>query len=420
MKPNRISMFSKLFSRSKRPATRRRTRRSQPETLETRRVLAASMNVCLAVPNVDLAHVPAHEWSPSKTEFGKNAEGVVVKPFRINGGGPAPDGLPLAPEVPGAHFASGIAKGLGKYDGAGEFYLDNIEVSKDGEVTVTFHGTFVFTAANGDKLATTYGGDVNDPTGILTGQGIFSDPEPGEDPVLLAVENANFDAFFAPDPVNSTGRFRNVVGGGWQMIAKSESISISNPQSGFTDSFNYTWSGTGTLEYAKKSTVPLKGAGSDALFYPMGVDANGDGDFDDKDDITPGYYAGFGKATHLGKTFIEGAVTEISSNPSEPGEFINADFSGVQTLRAANGDELYMEFSGSVVLEYVDGSEEKEAFGEWTAKGRITGGTGRFANATGEDILIVAVNPPFDVSQPAWPFDWSIDGEIDLGKKGKK
>ena len=89
-------------------------------------------------------------------------------------------------------------------------------------------------------------------------------------------------------------------------------------------------------------------------------------------------------------------------------------------MYAANGDELYMEFSGSVVLEYVDGSEEKEAFGEWTAKGRITGGTGRFANATGEDILIVAVNPPFDVSQSAWPFDWSIDGEIDLGKKGKK
>jgi hypothetical protein len=82
----------------------------------------------------------------------------------------------------------------------------------------------------------------------LTGQ-ISQDAE--GNPVVVDVE---FDAFFAPDPDNSTGRFANVVGGGWQMIANAESIPLpTEAGDAYTGPFDYTWSGTGTLEYAKKS-----------------------------------------------------------------------------------------------------------------------------------------------------------------------
>ena len=239
-------MFSILRSRTKRPATHLRGRRPYPEKLETRRVLAGSINVCFPAEPLESADVPAEQWSPSEAKFGKNAAGHVVKPFRINGGGPAPEGLPLDPSLPpGPHAATGIAIGLGRYTGEGEFFLDSLEISEDtGAVTGTFHGTFVFTAANGDQLATIYGADG---TGILTGQ---ASVDSEGNPVVVDVK---FDAFFAPDPANSSGRFEKVVGGGWQMIANSESIPLPTDDGVYTAPFDYTWSGTGTLEYAKKS-----------------------------------------------------------------------------------------------------------------------------------------------------------------------
>lgn len=240
-------MFSVLRSRSKRPATRNRARRLYPETLETRRVLAGSIDVCFPLESIESADVPAEQGSPFTGKFGKNESGHVVKPFRINGGGPAPEGLPLDPALPpGPHSATGIAIGLGRYTGAGEFSLDSLEISEEtGAVAGTFHGTFVFTAANGDQLATIYG---EGGTGILTGQ-VSEDAE--GNPVVVDVK---FDAFFSPDRDNSTGRFAKVVGGGWQMIANSESIPLPTAEGDFyTGSFDYTWSGTGTLEYAKKS-----------------------------------------------------------------------------------------------------------------------------------------------------------------------
>jgi hypothetical protein len=239
-------MFSVLRSRSKRLATRNRARRLYPETLETRRVLAGSIDFCLPLESVESADVPAEEGSPFTGKFGKNESGHVVKPFRINGGGPAPEGLPLDPRLPaGPHRATGNAIGLGRYTGEGEFSLAApLEISESGAVTGTFHGTFVFVAANGDRLATIYG---EGGTGTLTGQ-LSQDAE--GNPVVIDVE---FDAFFTPDPDNSTGRFANVVGGGWTMIAKSESIPLPTDGGGYTAPFDYTWTGTGTLEYAKKT-----------------------------------------------------------------------------------------------------------------------------------------------------------------------
>lgn len=248
-------MFSVLRLRSKRPTGRQRTRRLYPETLETRRVLAGSIDFCLPVVDFEAAEPPGEHWSPAKGKFGKNDSGHIVKPFRINGGGPAPEGLPLSPLLPaGPHSASGFAVGLGNYTGQGEFSLDSLEISETGAVTGTFHGTFVFTAANGDQLATIYG---EGGTGLLTGQ-VSVDGEGN-----LIVVDVKFDAFFSPDPENSTGRFKDVVGGGWQMIANAESIALpvedgtddgdGEDEGDYTAPFDYTWSGTGTLEYAKKS-----------------------------------------------------------------------------------------------------------------------------------------------------------------------
>jgi len=232
-----------LRSRSKRLPTRHRARRLCPEKLETRRVLAGAIDVCLPAEHLDSADVPSEQWSPSDVKVGKNAAGHVVKPFRINGGGPVPGGVPLAPEVPaGFHSATGIASGLGRYTGEGALSLSApLDISPAGDVTGEFEGTFVFTAANGDQLATIYG---KGGTGTITGQ-LSADGG--------SVVDVTFDAFFSPDPENSTGRFKDVVGGGWRMIAKAESIPLSGGSAGYSGPFDYTWSGTGTLEYAKKS-----------------------------------------------------------------------------------------------------------------------------------------------------------------------
>ena len=238
-------MFSMLISRSKRQTTRHRTRRLKPEPLEMRRVLAGSIDFCLPVAAIDLPEVPSQEWSAdaSRAELGKNGSGNVVVPFRINGGGSAPTGLPLGPNLPpGPHSATGTATGLGRYAGGGELTLGTLEISETtGAVTGTFQGTFVFTAANGDELAVVYGEGFS---GILTGQ-LSADG--------ASVVDVKFDAFFSPDPANSSGRFAKVVGGGWQMIANADSVSLQSDVPDYTAPFDYTWSGTGTLEYAKKS-----------------------------------------------------------------------------------------------------------------------------------------------------------------------
>ena len=72
-------------------------------------------------------------------------------PFKISGGGPAPDGLSLF-GAPSPHEATGTATHLGKYSGEGHAIVDDFPTAND------FHGSFVFVAANGDKLGCTYKG----------------------------------------------------------------------------------------------------------------------------------------------------------------------------------------------------------------------------------------------------------------------
>lgn len=165
--------------------------------------------------------------------------GVRFVPFKVTGAGSAPGGLPLVPGLSGPHYATGTATELGNYTGQGTFTLGSLQISPTGQVTGTFHGSFVFTAANGDQLAFNYGsGD----TGTITGQ-LSADGS--------TVTNVTFDAVFTPNAAQSTGRFANVIGGGFTMIANAPSISLVSNVPGYTAAFDYTWSGQGTLEYSR-------------------------------------------------------------------------------------------------------------------------------------------------------------------------
>lgn len=159
--------------------------------------------------------------------------------FKLTGGGPAPRGLPLDPlstDNTAPHQATGTATYLGKYTGAGTFTLGSLTIAADGKVTGTFQGEFVFVAANGDRLATTYGDGFS---------GVFTGVTDG-----VTVRDITFDAIFTVDTANSTGRFANATGS-WRMIANAESVSLGGGEPGFTAPFNYTWTGDGTLHFPK-------------------------------------------------------------------------------------------------------------------------------------------------------------------------
>lgn len=235
-------MFSYLYLQSPHPSRRKRLRRLRAEPLEIRRVLAGAIDTCVPLAEGDLPEVPSEESivPPFGPEIKRDSFDHKARPFRITGGGLAPMGLPLVPGVTSTFGSTGTATGLGKYTGEGTFTLGSLEISATGAVSGTFQGTFVFTAANRDQLAVTFGDGFG---GTFTGQ-LSADG--------TSVEYVEFDAFFSPDPENSSGRFERVVSGGWRMIAKADSVSLVGGAPGFTAPFDYSWSGAGTLDYAKK------------------------------------------------------------------------------------------------------------------------------------------------------------------------
>lgn len=159
-------------------------------------------------------------------------------PFKITGGGTAPNGLPLVPGESVPHNATGTATHLGKYTGQGTLQLGSLQISPTGQVSGTFQGSFVFVAANGDRLAFNYG---SKDSGTFTGQ-LSADG--------TTVTNVTFDAVFTPNPAQSTGRFADVVGGSFTMIAHANSVSLVSIVPGYTAPFAYTWVGEGSLEFS--------------------------------------------------------------------------------------------------------------------------------------------------------------------------
>lgn len=170
--------------------------------------------------------------------LGQGQADAQVKPFKITGSGFVPDGLSLIPGVATPHVSTGQATELGNHTGAGFFTI----LDFTSPLTAEFSSapTYVFTAANGDKLAVTYG-DVEN--------GAQSPGEvtltPNDDGSFSAV----FVAEFNPVPSQCTGRFAKVTGGGWVMIAKSSPFFFISETA--TTPFFYTWEGEGTLTFQK-------------------------------------------------------------------------------------------------------------------------------------------------------------------------
>jgi hypothetical protein len=162
---------------------------------------------------------------------GKGSEDTWVVPFQVNGGGSAPGGLPLFPTGTGRHDATGQGTFLDHSTGDGVFTQDGFTSPTTG----TFHGTFVFVGANGDRLVTHYG--------AVT---------PGQFTIIPTADGkvvAQFVAVFTPVPGESTGRFARVTGGGFIMVATTEPFVPTPNAQGYTMPFNYTWQGFGDLVF---------------------------------------------------------------------------------------------------------------------------------------------------------------------------
>ncbi len=89
---------------------------------------------------------------------------------------------------------------------------------------------------------------------------------------------------------------------------------------------------------------------------------------------TTALFTGKGIATHLGSSTNENHIT-VSGPSSCPGGFANIN---VETLTAANGDTLVL--TGDHDQACPTGPNAFHGTGHWT----VTGGTGRFAGATGQ------------------------------------
>jgi hypothetical protein len=174
-------------------------------------------------------------FAPASAHAGRAApqSETQVVPFKVTGGGTAPEGILLSPGGTVPHNATGTATHLGAYTGEGEFTL----LSFTSPTTGTFQGTFVFVAANGDRLAFDYGATI---------PGTFTITPAGDGKVVV-----HFLATFTPVPSESTGRFANVTGGSFVMLATTEPFVATPNAQGFTVPFAYTWAGQGWLEFSK-------------------------------------------------------------------------------------------------------------------------------------------------------------------------
>lgn len=170
-------------------------------------------------------------------------------PFKVKGSGPVPLGLSFAPGVPAEHDATGKASHVGKYDGTGTFTLDEYLTPTDPRkdpnalFAATFHSptSFTFTDKKGDSLAFFYG---------MSSPGVVNVYDVGNGKVVGV-----FLAEFTFDPASSTGKFdEKYAAGTFTMLATSEPFSatpvlrdIGGQLLPFTEAFDYSWAGQGTL-----------------------------------------------------------------------------------------------------------------------------------------------------------------------------
>jgi len=110
---------------------------------------------------------------------------------------------------------------------------------------------------------------------------------------------------------------------------------------------------------------------------------------------------GSGTASHLG------LVSMSSNHCVVPIDGLPIGMQGEMTLVAANGDEVHMTYTGTC------GPFPFPPVGETitcNSENVIVGGTGRFANATGEAHVTALVT--FAGGVPVWPITWTWDGTL--------
>jgi hypothetical protein len=104
-----------------------------------------------------------------------------------------------------------------------------------------------------------------------------------------------------------------------------------------------------------------------------------------------------GKASHLGR--VSGGATDCINVlvPDNPPSF--AFTNGALTLTAADGEQLNVTYHGTFTPVGIDPSDPQTVIYAITGTFEVKGGTGRFANATGQGVLDglekIGVLPPF-------------------------
>ena len=94
-------------------------------------------------------------------------------------------------------------------------------------------------------------------------------------------------------------------------------------------------------------------------------------------------FTGTGIASHLGRSTNVNNITVLGPDTSCPGGFANKN---IETLTAANGDMLMLKGPHDVGCPIRPGVVH--GTGDWT----VTGGTGRFAGATGQGTFVGGAN----------------------------
>jgi hypothetical protein len=173
---------------------------------------------------------------------GRDVAAAVTKPFKVTGGGVAPDGL-RPPGETTTHVFEGQATELGRHSGSGDFDIFSLAPDSPTSLAGTFASAdpCVFEAANGDELVCYYGRTDKGASGIGTFEITFLGVTTGGD---LIVE-AEFIAEFVVQPVLSTGRFAGATGN-WIMYATTAPFIL-----GSSDPVEYSWEGEGTLTFPK-------------------------------------------------------------------------------------------------------------------------------------------------------------------------
>jgi hypothetical protein len=162
-------------------------------------------------------------------------------PFRVNGSGDTfGQGLSIV-GVPGPHNATGNGTSLGKYTGnEGIFQSLSFDPTTGSG---TFRGSFVFVKRNGDRLVCSYGDQSN---GAAAAGDYFAVPaENGLSRIVFCAE-------FNPIVDQCTGRYENLIGGSFIVLAMTEPFELVIDENFNTPPFDYSWEGTGYLDYDRK------------------------------------------------------------------------------------------------------------------------------------------------------------------------